>query len=146
MLLACRGGVEFAAHLGEALIDVLSQIDEVLPQIDEVLSQGVETCRRSLAEFAEVAADFADIAVGGSGEHTSRRGVLLTGLYSPGQVAHLVFESGDARFEIRRIHDLKRTGIRRYLVAPHPQTADNLVRQHCRHRWRPRPPGPVCSI
>ncbi|OIN77884.1 hypothetical protein BMG05_25865 [Mycobacterium malmoense] len=105
MLLSCCGGIEFAAHLGESLVDMVAEVAEILAEVDEVLAKRVETCRCGLAEIAEFTAEFADVAVGGSREHPSRCGVLFTGLYSPGQVAHLAFECSDAWFEIRGVHD-----------------------------------------
>jgi len=98
-------GVEFAAHLGESLIDVLSKSPEIRSKVNEVLSEGVEACRCGPSELAEVVAKSADVAVGGSCEYPSGRSVLLACLYSPGQVAHLVLKSSDAWFEIPRIHE-----------------------------------------
>jgi hypothetical protein len=89
-------GVEFASHLGEAVVDVLVERPEVRSKVNEVLSEGVEACRRGLAELAEIVAKSVDIAVGSSCEHPSGRSVLLGCLYSPGQVAHLVLKGGDA--------------------------------------------------
>ena len=98
-------GVEFAAHLGESLVDVLLECSEVRSKIDEVLSEGVEACRCGLAELAEIVAKSADVAVGGSREYRSGRSVLLACLYPPGQVAHLVLKGSDAWFEISGIHE-----------------------------------------
>lgn len=84
LLLSRGGGIEFAAHLDKALIDMLAQVVDILTKVDKVLSHGIETCRRGLAEVAEVAAELTDVAVSGPGEHPSRRGVLFTRLYSPG--------------------------------------------------------------
>ncbi|OBA79924.1 hypothetical protein A9W99_17525 [Mycobacterium sp. 1164966.3] len=109
-LLSRRGGIEFATHLDEALIDmlaeageVLTEIDEVLAEVDKVLSHGVETCRRGLAELtkvtaelAELAAELTDVAVGGSGQYPGGGGVLFARLHSCPQVANLVFQRGDA--------------------------------------------------
>jgi hypothetical protein len=102
-LSGCRN-VEFAAHLGESLVEMFAEIDEVATEVDEVLAKGVEACGHAVPELAELTAKVADVAVGGTGEYTRRRGVLLTGLYASGQVADLDFESGDARFEIPRLH------------------------------------------
>jgi hypothetical protein len=96
LLLSGGCDVEFAAHLGESLIDMLLERAEIRTQVHEVLPKGIEACRRGLAELAEIVAESADIAVGGSCEHTSGRSILLAHLYAPGQVAHLVLESGDA--------------------------------------------------
>lgn len=89
-------GVEFAAHLGESLVDMLLEGPEVRSKVNEVLSEGVEACRCGLAELAEIVAKSADVAVGGSCEYPSGRSVLLACLYPPGQVAHLVLKSRDA--------------------------------------------------
>src|SRR5215207_1924569 len=52
LLLASRGGVELAAHLDEALVDLR-------PQICQVLARGVETGLRSLAEVTDLLANCA---------------------------------------------------------------------------------------
>jgi len=96
LLLSGGCGVEFAAHLGESLVDILLEGPEVRSKVNEVLPEGVEACRRGLAELAEIVAKSADVAVGGSCEYPSGRGVLLACLYPPGQVAHLVLKSSDA--------------------------------------------------
>ncbi len=103
LLLSGIGGVEFTAHLGKSLVDVLVEglelrpkANEVRPKVNEVLSEGVEACRCDLAELAEIVAKSADVAVSGSCEHPSGRSVLLACPYPSGQVAHLVFESSDA--------------------------------------------------
>ena len=88
-------GVEFAAHLGESLVDVLLECSEVRSKIDEVLSEGVEACRCGLAELAEIVAKSADVAVGGAREYPSGRSVLPVCLYLPGKVAHLVLKGSD---------------------------------------------------
>ena len=109
LLLSGGRGVEFAAHLDESLVDmllegaeirlecaeILLECAEVRSEVNEVLSDGIEACRCGLAELAEIVAESADVVVGGSCEYTSGRSVLLAYLYSPGQVTHLAFESGD---------------------------------------------------
>jgi hypothetical protein len=94
--LSGRCGVEFAAHLGESVVDMPSEGGEVGSQANEVLSEGIEACRCGVAELAQIVTKSADVAVGGSCEYTSGRSVLLAHLYSPGQVTHLVLKSGDA--------------------------------------------------
>jgi hypothetical protein len=89
-------GVEFAAHLGESLVDMLLEGPEARSKVNEVLSEGIEACRCGLAELAEIVAKSADVAVSGSCEYPSGRSVLFARLYSPGQVANLVLKSGDA--------------------------------------------------
>lgn len=110
LLLSGGCGVEFAAHLGESLADMLlkcpdmlledpevrSKVNEVRSKVNEVVSEGVEACRCGLAELAEIVAKSADVAVGGACEYPSGRSVLLACLYPPGQVAHLVLKSSDA--------------------------------------------------
>ncbi len=96
LLLSGGCGVEFAAHLGESLVDMLLEGPEVRSKVNEVLSEGVEACRCGLAELAEIVAKSADVAVGGSCEYPSGCSVLLACLYPPGQVAHLVLKSSDA--------------------------------------------------
>ncbi len=103
LLLSGGCGVEFAAHLGESLADMLLKRPEMLlegpevrSKVNEVVSEGVEACRCALAELAEIVAKSADVAVGGSCEYPSGRSVLLACLYPPGQVAHLVLKSSDA--------------------------------------------------
>ena len=89
LLLPGGHDVELPAHLGEAVVDmitevdeVLPEVDEVLPEVDEVLPKGVETSGGGPAEFADFAAELADVAVGGSGEHSSGGRVLPACLYS----------------------------------------------------------------
>jgi hypothetical protein len=87
MTLMLPGGhdVELAAHLDEAVVDmrtkvneVLPKVNEVLPKINEVLPESIETRSSGSAELADFAAKFTDISVGGSGENTSGRRVLLS--------------------------------------------------------------------
>jgi hypothetical protein len=103
LLLSGGCGVEFTAHLGESLVDILLECAEIVlecaevgSEVNEVLPEGIEACRCGLAELAEIVAKSADVAVGGSCEYTSGRSVLLAYLYSPGQVTHLVLKSADA--------------------------------------------------
>lgn len=110
LLLSAGCGVEFAAHLGESLVDIALErpeirlecaeirleCAEVRSEVNEVLPEGIEARRCGLAEFAEIVAKSADVAVGGSCEYTSGRSVLLAYLYSPGQVTHLMLKSADA--------------------------------------------------
>ena len=89
LLLSGGHDVELPSHLGEAIVDMRTQAAEVLPKVDEVLAKGSETRGGGMAELA-------DVAVGGSGEYTSGRGILLGCLHPPSEIAHLLFESADA--------------------------------------------------
>ena len=82
LLLPGGHDVELPAHLGEAVVDMITEVDEVLPEVDEVLPKGVETSGGGPAELADFAAELADVAVGGSGEHSSGGRVLPACLYS----------------------------------------------------------------
>ena len=82
LLLPGGHDVELPAHLGEAVVDMITEVGEVLPEVDEVLPKGVETSGGGPAEFADFAAELADVAVGGSGEHSSGGRVLPACLYS----------------------------------------------------------------
>lgn len=104
LLLTGCCGVEFAAHFGEALIDVRPKVDEVGSEIHEVFAEGVEADRSRLPKVAEFVVECGHVAVGGSGEDASGSCVLLTCSYSPGQVVHLSFQSGDACFKVPRLH------------------------------------------
>ncbi len=111
--------VEFAAHLGETLVDLLKspidmlseageslpKVDEVLPQVDKVLPQGIETCRGGMAEIADFAAELAHVAIGGSRKYTSGGGIMRTCLHSTRQIAHLLLESRDTWLEIFRLRE-----------------------------------------
>jgi hypothetical protein len=70
--LVLSGGhdVELPAHLGEAIVDMRAHVHEILPK-------SVETCGGSPAEIANLGAELTDVSVGGSGENTSGRRVLL---------------------------------------------------------------------
>ena len=78
MLLTDSHDIELAAHLGEAVVDMRTNVDEVLPKVDEVLPKGIETRSRGVAELANFATELTDVAVGGSGENTRGRRVPLT--------------------------------------------------------------------
>ena len=105
LLLSGGGGVEFAAHLGESLVDVPLECPEVRSKVDKVLSERVEACHCGLAELTEIVAKSADVAVGGASEYPGGRSVLLACLYLPGEVTHLMLKGSDAWFEISRIHE-----------------------------------------
>ena len=70
LLLPGGHDVELPANLGEAVVDMVTEVGEVLPEVDEVLPKGVETSVGGPVEFADFAAELADVAVGGSGEAT----------------------------------------------------------------------------
>jgi hypothetical protein len=70
--------VELAAHLDEAVVDMRTKVNEVLPKVNEVLPESTKTRSSGSAELADFAAKFTDISVGGSGENTSGRRVLLS--------------------------------------------------------------------
>ena len=55
LLLPGSHDVELPAHLGEAVVDVRTEVAEVLPK-------GVETCGGGSAEVADFAAELADVA------------------------------------------------------------------------------------
>lgn len=82
MLLTGRCGIEFAAHLGEALIDVRTKVDEVF-------AEGVEAGSSRLPKVAELVVECGHVAVGGSGEDASGSCILLTCSYPPRQLVHL---------------------------------------------------------
>jgi hypothetical protein len=84
LVLAGGHDVELAAHLGESIVDVRGYVHEILPK-------GIETHTGSPAEVANFAPELTDVSVGGSGEHTRGRRVLLTRLHPPSEVAHLLF-------------------------------------------------------
>jgi hypothetical protein len=88
--------VELPAHLGEAVVDMGTQVDEVLPKVDKVLPEGIETGGGGASEVADFTAELTDVAVGSSCEYASGRGILLGHLHPTIEVAYLLFESADA--------------------------------------------------
>jgi hypothetical protein len=64
LLLPGGHDVELPAHLGEAGVDVCTDVDEVLPK-------GVETGGGGSAELTDFAAELADVALGGPRLHRS---------------------------------------------------------------------------
>ena len=104
LLLSGGCGVEFAAHLGESLVDVPFECPEVRSKVDKVLSERVEACHCGLAELTEIVVKSADVAVGGAGEYPGGRSVLLACLYLPGEVTHLMLKGSDAWLNLR-IHE-----------------------------------------
>jgi hypothetical protein len=103
-LLSRGRAVELAAHLGEPLVDMSTEIHEILPKIHEILSKGVEAYRRGLAKISELTAELADVSVGGSSQHTSGGSVLFTRPYACCQVVYLMLKRGDACLEIAGLH------------------------------------------
>ena len=77
LLLSDSHDVELSAHLGEAVVDMRTKVDEVL-------SKGIETRSGGMAEIAKFAMELTYVAVGGSGENARGRRVLLTCLHPPG--------------------------------------------------------------
>lgn len=78
LLLPGGHGVEPAPHLDEAVVDMVTQVYEVVTQVYEVVSERVETRSGGSAEVADFAPKLTDVPVGGTGENTRGRRVLLT--------------------------------------------------------------------
>ena len=96
-LLSGCGGVQFAEHFGkpavnllEPAVNLLETSINVITQINEVLSEGVETRCRGVSEIADLGSDLGDVAVGGTGEHSGRGGVLLDGPQPPTDVVEVI--------------------------------------------------------
>lgn len=69
VLLPGGGHVQHPAHLGEAPVDVNTEVAEVLPQLDKVLPQCIETGGCGDSEVADFGSDLSDIAVGRAGQY-----------------------------------------------------------------------------
>src|SRR5689334_11852597 len=110
LLLSGGSRVELAAHLCEAAVELIAEAGEIFAQINEIFSKRVEAGRRRLPKIAEFTPDLTDVSIGGTGQHTCRRGIALAGPEAPGQVAHLMLESAHPRFEIPSLHAPKPTG------------------------------------
>ena len=97
--------IELGPHIGETPVDLVETTVHVVPQINDILAERIEAGRGRLAETRQFAADLPDLAVSASGQDACRGGILFIGPHPPGEVAHLLFEGVDARFEVAGFHD-----------------------------------------
>ena len=106
---------ELVVDFRELVIDLRETLVNMPAEVDEVFSKRIEARRCGSADSSEVrssvgaeVAEFpterADVAVSRPCEHTRSRRVLLTCLYAPGQVTHLILKSGDPRLQIAGLH------------------------------------------